>query len=183
MSQPESFHSIFARNCEIRRIDRTTASAFLDRCHLYGDCAAKYRYGVFVKRYSGTENRSADSAHPYPIGTLVAVASFSNARRWDKDGITVRSYEWLRYASLPEVRVIGGMGRILSTFIEEVHPDDIMSYAPAEHYEGEVYEKLGFVHEGSKTFIRTEEDGTVSQSTSLKFRLKLTDYRESTENN
>lgn len=176
MSQPESFHSIFARNCEVRRIDRTTASAFLDRCHLYGDCAAKYRYGVFVKRYSGTENRSADSAHPYPIGTLVAVASFSNARRWDKDGIRIRSYEWLRYASLPQVRVIGGMGRVLSTFIEEVHPDDIMSYAPAQKFEGEVYLKLGFVCEGLKTFSKEESDDATSQSSSYKFRLKLTNY-------
>lgn len=170
MSLPEKFHSIFARNCEVRRIDKATAAAFLDSHHLYGDCNAKYRYGIYVKRYSGAENKNpAETEHPYPIGTLVAVATFSNARKWNKDGREIRSYEWLRYASLPEIRVIGGMGRILSTFIEEVHPDDIMSYAPAEHYEGEVYDTLGFVREGIKTF---EESG----SSSIKFRLKLTEY-------
>ena len=179
MSYPEKFHSIFARNCEVRRIEKDAAADFLNRCHLYGDCAAKYRYGIFVQRYSGAENRPqpdqsgvlTEPFHPYPVGTLVAVASFSNGRKWLKGEQEIRSFEWLRYASLPEVRVIGGMGRILSTFIEEVHPDDIMSYAPAEHYEGEVYEKLGFVREGIKTFVK---DGI--EASSIKFRLKLTEY-------
>ena len=44
MSGPEKFHSVFARNCEIRRIDRELAASFLNACHLYGDCAA-FRYG------------------------------------------------------------------------------------------------------------------------------------------
>lgn len=177
MSHPERFHSIFARNCEVRRIDKATAAEFLRSNHLYGDCAAKYRYGIYVKRYSGTENMNPEKIpHPYPIGTLVAAASFSNARKWDKDGIRIRSYEWLRYASLPQVRVIGGMGRVLSTFIEEVHPDDIMSYAPAQKFEGEVYLKLGFVCEGLKTFSKEESDDATSQPSSYKFRLKLTNY-------
>lgn len=179
MSYPEKFHSIFARNCEVRRIDKDVAAGFLQKHHLYGDCAAKYRYGIYVRRYSGEENTAltdqdgtaTERQHPYPIGTLVAVASFSNGRRWKKSEAEIRSYEWLRYASLPEVRVIGGMGRILSTFVEEVHPDDVMSYAPAEHYEGEVYEKLGFVREGVKSFVKNGVEAS-----SIKFRLKLTDY-------
>ena len=194
MSGPEKFHSVFARNCEIRRIDRELAASFLNACHLYGDCAAAYRYGLFVSRSPGgikgaAEGGAVGSAEgcvaeggamgvaegrqTYPIGTLVAVASFSKARRWSKKGEngeqeTICSYEWLRYASLPELRVLGGMGRILARFIEDFHPDDIMSYVPLRHFSGEVYESLGFVSEGVKVFENGEQ--------SRKYRLKLKEY-------
>ena len=201
MSGPEKFHSVFARNCEIRRIDRELAASFLNACHLYGDCAAAYRYGLFVSRSPGGAKVAAEGAavgsaegcaegcvpegaeggavgaaegrQTYPIGTLVAVASFSKARRWSKKGEngeqeTICSYEWLRYASLPELRVLGGMGRILARFIEDFHPDDIMSYVPLRHFSGEVYESLGFVSEGVKVFENGEQ--------SRKYRLKLKEY-------
>lgn len=178
MSSPEKFFSVFARNCEVRRIGKAEADAFLSASHRFGTCAAKYRYGIFVSRYSGAE-LAEGASHPYPVGTLVAVASFSNARRWIKplpgtdsaDTAPVRSYEWLRYASLPEIRVIGGMGKALQAFIDEVHPDDVMSYAPliGSPDAGEVYETLGFVREGVKTF--TAPDGTMSQS--VKYRQRF----------
>lgn len=205
MSGPEKFHSVFARNCEIRRIDRELAASFLNACHLYGDCAAAYRYGLFVSRSPGGAKVAAEGCVPegaegdteggavgaaegcaeggavgaaegrqtYPIGTLVAVATFSKARRWSKKGEngeqeTICSYEWLRYASLPELRVLGGMGRILARFIEDFHPDDIMSYVPLRHFSGEVYESLGFVSEGVKVFENGEQ--------SRKYRLKLKEY-------
>ena len=225
MSGPEKFHSVFARNCEIRRIDRELAASFLNACHLYGDCAAAYRYGLFVSRSPGgikgvaeggavgsaegcaggcsegcvsegaeggamgaaegcSEGCVAEGAEggamgaaegrqTYPVGTLVAVASFSKARRWSKKGEngeqeTICSYEWLRYASLPELRVLGGMGRILARFIEDFHPDDIMSYVPLRYFSGEVYESLGFVSEGVKVFENGEQ--------SRKYRLKLKEY-------
>ena len=217
MSGPEKFHSVFARNCEIRRIDRELAASFLNACHLYGDCAAAYRYGLFVSRSSGVAKGAAEGGavgsaegsaegvaegsaegcvvegaeggamgsaegvavgaaegrQTYPVGTLVAVASFSKARRWSKKGEngeqeTICSYEWLRYAPLPELRVLGGMGRILARFIEDFHPDDIMSYVPLRHFSGEVYESLGFVSEGVKVFENGEQ--------SRKYRLKLKEY-------
>ena len=116
---------------------------------------------------------ATEGRQTYPIGTLVAVASFSKARRWSKKGEngeqeTICSYEWLRYASLPELRVLGGMGRILARFIEDFHPDDIMSYVPLRHFSGEVYESLGFVSEGVKVFENGEQ--------SRKYRLKLKEY-------
>ena len=81
---------------------------------------------------------------------MVAVATFSNARKWVKGDSTVRSYEWIRYASLPGLRISGGMGKLLKAFIEDVQPDDIMSYADLEWSEGAVYEQLGFTLEGKK---------------------------------
>lgn len=126
------FRHIFARNCEAARIDRPTAAEFLKRTHSYGDASCRFRYGLFHR------------------GELVAVAEFSSARNWRKGERTVRSYEWVRYASLPDVRVVGGMGKVLDAFVEEVHPDDVMSYADLEWSDGSVYRSLGFELEGAK---------------------------------
>lgn len=138
------FSQVYARNCEVRRIDKPAAAAFLSFAHSYGDAACRYRYGLFVKRATGeTECR-------YEAGTLVAVAEFSSPRKWLKENGYVRSYEWIRYASLPGVRVVGGMGKLLDAFVEQVKPDDVMSYADLEWSDGSVYKELGFECEGMK---------------------------------
>lgn len=150
----EVFTPVYARNCEIRRIDKPTAAEFLERTHAYGDAACKYRYGMFLKRSTGHIAREGRCG--IPAGALIAVGTFSNARKWIKNGKEIRSYEWTRFASLPGLRISGGMGKILKTFIEEVHPDDIMSYADLEWSEGAVYEQLGFTLEGRKKPVMFE---------------------------
>ena len=189
----ELFSQAYARNCEVRRIEKAEAQEFLNRNHSYGYAACKYRYGLFLKRHTGhiaaemgfpirsgmtdgepgmtdgepgTTNGKVEvpdekvgrTSSPVILnevknlseGTLIAVATFSNARRWVKEGKEIRSYEWTRYASLPDLRVSGGMGKMLKAFIKEVRPDDIMSYADLEWSEGEVYERLGFEAETRK---------------------------------
>ena len=157
----ETFFPIYARNCEVRRIEKAEAEAFLNASHSYGDAACRYRYGLFLKRHTGRRAFSLTDEIIQP-GTLVAVAEFSNARKWKKGDKTIRSYEWTRYASLPDVRINGGMGKMLRHFIKEVQPDDIMSYADLEWSEGSVYGRLGFTLEGHKepvTFIIDRESG------------------------
>ena len=108
----------------------------------------------------GSGSASEEGSAPVP-GTLVAVATFSNARKWIKGDKEIRSYEWTRYASLPGLRINGGMGKLLKAFIEEVRPDDIMSYADLEWSEGDVYRQLGFTLEGRKDPVTfTVDTGT-----------------------
>lgn len=167
------FRGIFARDCEVRKISHTEADRFLNCHHSYGGAKSRYNYGIFLKRDRVRLN-NMDSL-PYPAhsltcvpedyhmpasaikpGTIIAAAEFSNARRWVKSDREIRSYEWIRYASLPDVRINGGMGKVLKHFIEEVHPDDIMSYADLEWSDGQTYTQLGFIPEGEKspvTFI------------------------------
>ena len=180
---------VYARNCEVRRIEKAEAAAFLHRTHSYGDAECRYRYGLFLKRRTG---HLAMETTCTP-GQLVAVATFSNARKWIKGEKTIRSYEWTRYASLPGIRVNGGMGKLLKAFIEEVRPDDIMSYADLEWSEGAVYEQLGFIREGHKSPVcfriptstwERSIDLTPSGADerffinygSAKYRMKLTEY-------
>jgi len=158
----DGLQSIFARNCSVRRIDAPSADAFIRAYHRLGSTGGRYRYGLFVERSTG-EGESV-----LPAGTMVAVAVFSNARRWTKGERKIASYEWIRYASLPGYRVIGGMGKLLDCFVKSVRPDDIMSYAPAEEFDGgEAYLKLGF-----------EPESTIERGghKNIKFRLKITPY-------
>ncbi|MCI2107102.1 MAG: hypothetical protein LKK12_04195 [Bacteroidales bacterium] len=147
---------LYARDCECKRIPKELADPFLAENHRLGATKCRYFYGLFLKKASDE----------LPAGTLVAVAGFSGPRIWQKGGSTIHSYEWVRYASVHGFGVDGGMGKLLKAFIDEVHPDDIMSYADASWSNGDVYRKLGFTEEAPKTF----PDGKVS----LKFRLKLT---------
>lgn len=212
--------TVFARNCEVRKIDRAAADSFLDANHVYGSASCRYCYGLFRRRvtgaaecrpsgdssgssYGNSSGSSPDSPSGDSVGVasgglasvgklaaageLVAVATFSNARRWEKQGRTVSSYEWVRYASLRDTRVVGGMGKLLKAFISDRHPDDVMTYAistaapgrpvrPGIDSEGNVFRKLGFKEESRRTFpgrIKGEEGRL---STSIKFRLKLTGW-------
>lgn len=207
----EVFGQAYARNCEVRRIEKADAQAFLAANHSYGDAACRYRYGLFLKRHTGhvaKEMRSFADAQDDRRGKqdhvdkLIAVATFSNARKWIKEGKEIRSYEWTRYASLPDLRISGGMGKILKVFIKDVRPDDIMSYADLEWSEGAVYGSLGFVREGGKDPVMFMVDpqtwervplrpgatgsDVIAGSTgnlfyrnfgSSKYRLKLTEYK------
>lgn len=188
------FSQVYARNCEVRRIDKAEAESFLISSHSYGDASCKYRYGLFTLRSTGEKGHEAIAP-----GTLVAVSEFSSARTWKKGEQTVKSYEWVRYASLPGVRVDGGMGKMLKHFIVDVHPDDVMTYADLEWSDGEAYRKLGFELESQRapvlfridpeTWSRTAlksmpEDMSQKEGSlwfmnwgSLKYRLKLTDYQ------
>ena len=185
----EKFSQVYARNCEVRKIDKVTAADFLKSNHSYGDAACRYRYGLYLKRHTG--HNAQDCRH---IGELIAVCTFSNARKWIKGDKTIRSYEWTRYASLPGLRINGGMGRLLKTFINDIHPDDVMTYADLEWSDGKVYERLGFTLEDRKSPILFEIDATswcrkakgnsTTDGTLLfqnfgsnKYRLKLTEYR------
>jgi hypothetical protein len=193
----EQFGQAYARNCEVRRIEKTEAQQFMNENHSYGHAACRYCFGLFLKRHTGHIAKEMESGEANGMrddrGKLIAVATFSNARKWIKDGKEIRSYEWTRYASIPDLRVNGGMGKLLKAFIKEVQPDDIMSYADLEWSEGEVYERLGFISEAVKepvlfqvdphTWKRLPVKSEISGNLffrnfgSRKFRLKLTDYR------
>lgn len=191
LAHHRTFAQVYARNCEVRRIDKPMAASFLAQHHSYGDASCKYRYGLFAKRLTG------EKGERIPDGTMVAVAEFSSARNWKKGEKNIRSCEWVRYASLPGIRVEGGMGKMLKHFIEEVKPDDVMSYADLEWSDGSVYRQLGFAMESVKSAVMFRVDDRDWTRTpvkewedmapeehirwylnfgSVKYRLKLIDY-------
>ncbi len=140
--------TLFARNCKVKKLDTPEASTFLDLYHSYGSARSRYRYGLL----SGEE--------------LVAVATFSAGRPMQRDR-TVQSYEWVRYASLPDLRVTGGMGKLLQAFIDDVSPEEVMSYADLEWSDGAVYRTLGFVEAGRRAPVEFLVDTDTWQRISI----------------
>ena len=133
------FRQVYARNCAVRRIERAAAARFLSQTHSYGDALSRFRYGLFVERVTGEKGAQG----PAP-GDLVAVATFSKARNRTVEGHRIRTHEWVRYASLPGVRVEGGMGKLLDAFVSELHPEHVLTFADLEWSDGRAYRELGF---------------------------------------
>ncbi|MDR3286891.1 MAG: hypothetical protein LBT27_05570 [Prevotellaceae bacterium] len=120
------FVRIHGRLCEIRRITKTLTDEFLLQNHLHNSPQAKHKYGLFYKNQ------------------LVAAATFSSGRPIIRNQKIYRSYELVRFANYRNYVVYGGIGKIISHFIAEQNPDDIMSYADVDWSAGKSYEKLGF---------------------------------------
>ena len=53
-------------------------------------------------------------------------------------------YELLRFCNKINTNVVGGASKLLSHFIKQYHPEEIISYADRRWSQGNVYEKLGF---------------------------------------
>ncbi len=156
---------VFARNCEVRPIDSSLSSRFLEKYHSYGSTIAKYKYGLFRCRTTGEREIAMTQTN-----SLIAVATFSEGRDFERDGVIIRSYEWVRYASVSDCRVIGGMGKVLNTFIRDCSPDEIMSYADIEWSDGSVYRKLGFEFSQIKPPLTFFVDSkTMERISSIKF--------------
>ncbi len=133
----------FAKYCQVRKISRDVALEFFANTHSYGAVSAKHYYGLYKKR------SVAKLSDDLQVGELLAVCSFSAARVMKyEDGR--KSYQWVNYAALPSLRVVGGMGKLLNAFIRDFNPDDIVTYGDREWSQGDVYEKLGFEKIGER---------------------------------
>ena len=158
------FRRIHARLCRVVSLQNckdhglspdaftSKAKKFLDTFHTYGYLKGQTDYLLMYK------------------GDTVATAQFMKTYQpSDKDTDNRMAYEWTRYASLPEVRIAGGMGKVLKQFLSDISQKDtssveIMSYSDNEWGNGDVYQKLGFKPAGSlepvtyhidpKTFMR-----------------------------
>lgn len=159
LARLERFTSIFARKCKVvsglNNPDLSQKVAdFLKRNHSYSSTKCRYRFAL---EYQGDIVAVATFSQPRPM-----VRSINNplenipkeiVEGLHQDNILIfDSYEWVRYASLSGIRVVGGMGRILSAFIEErlarkdnpLRPIEVMTYSDNEWSNGDVYLKLGF---------------------------------------
>lgn len=119
---------IFARDCEIKTVEKSIAMKFLEENHLQGKCGSIVNYGLFYN------------------GNMVSIMTFGKQRknlgRRDCDG----TYELLRFCNKLNTTVIGGASRLLHHFIIDFHPKKIISYADRRWSDGNLYYKLGFTH-------------------------------------
>lgn len=117
---------IHGRKCKIARVDKTTASIFLNENHLQGYCTARYHFALLL----------ADE--------IVAMATFSAARLLNKREVPVRSFELLRFASKKEFTVVGGLTKLLHHFQELQKMDELMTYTDIAFAGNSYFKELGF---------------------------------------
>lgn len=128
----------------VRRIDKQTASEFLNANHLQGAVSSKTQYGLYLPaRYYRVLDPQVVSSLP-PAEMLVAVATFSHPRIFQGENQSYRSYEMIRFSNLIDTTVVGGINKLINAFIKAFNPGDLMTYADLEWSDGASYRRLGF---------------------------------------
>ena len=123
---------IFARKCEVVKIDNEVACAFVDKYHLQGAnrSTMKINYGLVHE------------------GKLLAVMSFGKLRlKHTNDG----QYELHRFAVKDHYSIAGGASKLYKAFEREYSPKYVLSYSDNDIFLGGVYSKLGFSCSGQCT--------------------------------
>ena len=114
-----------ASQAKVQQVSSNESNKFYDEFHYIGRCRAMVNYGAFVD------------------GRLAACCSFSNPTRQSR-----HPWELVRMASDPSFRIHGVWGKLLKSFVSERHPSSIVSFSDNRLFDGHVYSKLGFEHDG-----------------------------------
>lgn len=111
---------IYARKCNIKTVNEEEAKEFLNENHLQGYIKSDYYYGLFSDEQ------------------LISIMSFSL-----KDGIE-KSYSIDRFCTKKYTAIIGGASKLLSYFITDINPSQIIVTVDRKWSKGNLYKKLGF---------------------------------------
>jgi len=118
---------IYARNCVLKKIDdNIVVRDFLDENHLQGYVASSHKYGLYYK------------------DQLVSIMTFGKLRKSLGQSSKSGSYEMLRFCNKKYISVIGGASRLMKSFLNDLEPNEIISYSLNDYSTGNLYEKLGF---------------------------------------
>lgn len=117
---------VFARNCELRKVNKKEAEEFLQTYHLMNSTQSASNYGLYHK------------------GELMAVASFSKGRKMRRLRDDQRSFELIRFCCKKGYTITGGLSKLLKHFVNEKKAGDIMTYVDQQWSEGDAFVKAGF---------------------------------------
>jgi hypothetical protein len=121
-----------ARKLSVGDVSVQQSKEFLNQYHLQGTSNAKINLGLFNQN------------------DLVALMTFSNGRAALNMQSKADVYELVRYVTNGS-SVVGGAGKLLTHFIRTYKPKEIFSYSDCRWSQGNVYETIGFVAEGTPT--------------------------------
>lgn len=118
--------TLHARKAKITIVDAAQAKNFLTEHHLQGFSKAKFHLGLTM----GDE--------------LKAVGSFSSSRPMKSKGEHYKSAELVRFATHGGFTIVGGLSKLIKSFLQEININDLMTYADRDWSVGRGYDKLGF---------------------------------------
>ena len=112
---------IYARQCEIKTVDKKEAIEFLNQYHLQGYAQSKIHLGLYFNN------------------ELVSIMTFGKPR-YNQN----YEYELIRFCS--KDLVVGGSEKLFYHFIHNYRPSSVISYCDNSKFAGDTYQKLGFVY-------------------------------------
>lgn len=112
---------IYARKCEVRRVDYHVVREFLAENHLQGEVTSPINYALYYE------------------DELVEVMTFKKPR-YTKD----YDFELLRLCTKKGITVVGGASKLFSAFRRDYPSASVISYANRRWSRGDVYRQLGF---------------------------------------
>lgn len=119
-------NKIYARKCEIREVKTNEKTLFLNNNHIQGAVGSLVNIGCYYNN------------------ELVSLMCFSKKRVILKNKDEDDKYELIRFCNKLDTNVIGGASKLLSYFIKNYKPKEIISYADRRWSTGNLYDKLGF---------------------------------------
>lgn len=117
---------IYARNCEIRVVDKSEEKSFLNSNHIQGFVGSNVSYGLYHK------------------DELISIMTFGGLRKSLGYNSKEGSYEMLRFCNKLNYNVVGGASKLFKHFVKIYSPKQIISYSDMRYFDGSLYEKLGF---------------------------------------
>jgi hypothetical protein len=118
--------TIFARNCQVKKVDKALAEAFLNENHLLGYLNAYHKYALFFDN------------------EIIAIATFSKGRKMNRLSSEKLGFELISFCCKKNISVTGGLSKLLKAFITDLQPGDVMTYVDKDWSEGKAYLKIGF---------------------------------------
>ena len=117
---------IYARNCEIRVVNKSEEKLFLNSNHIQGFVGSSVSYGL------------------YRDGELISIMTFGGLRKSLGYNSKNGSYEMLRFCNKLNYNVVGGASKLFKHFLKKNNPKQIISYSDMRYFDGSLYNKLGF---------------------------------------
>jgi hypothetical protein len=127
---------IFARNCEIKRLSPLLSKEFFNKTHIQGYVNSTINIGLYIEN------------------SLVSCLSISKPRFNNNF-----DYEITRFSNELHTTVIGGFSKLLSYFIKEYKPNNILTYADRRFSSGDLYlkNKFSLIKESSPNYFYTKD--------------------------
>jgi len=147
-SKLKSSNKIYARKCDIKKIDNQQHSRFMDKNHIQSGKGCNVAYGLFY------------------CGKLVAVMSFNKHPKHE--------WEITRFANKLGHTVVGGASKLFKKFIKDHNPTQVMTFADKRYSDGNLYIQLGFelVKNTSPNYFYIKNNKIHSRQQFMKHKLK-----------
>lgn len=121
-------NKLYARKCNIKLIDYTTASNFLNENHLQGKDTSNIHIGL------------------YNNDDLLSIMTFGPLRKCLGSKKEENKYEMYRFCNKLDTTIVGSASKLLNYFIKTYKPKEIISYADRRWSIGNLYQKLNFLY-------------------------------------